>query len=399
MVFQILDDKKDCLGVYVDGQFIYGEIPKNLDSTWSYSDHFEDRFINYGYLWTLGKSIKDSCPEHLKQRFVYYEKKIKSHFKSFFGAKINLKDVCFFDLVPEKQLRHYFQVKNEICKWIFSNCEKPSNYHFLLETYKTAENICKQKVNVNYTKLYNHAKTDTKAKNLLKWIQNNPHPTVNYDLFGSVTGRLTTKTGSFPIMNLKSEIRDIVEPKWDCFVELDFNAAEIRTMISLMGQEQPQEDIHEWNIKNIFKEDISRAKAKQKFFAWLYNSENKTIDSEFYSKDALVEKHYCEEQKEIRTPFGRRTSCDRFHALNYLLQSASSDNCLDRVNKIERFLRDRKSYVAFTIHDCVIIDLHRNDRHLIPQLKEIFEDTKLGSFVSNCKIGLNLKDLKDFKWS
>ena len=70
-------------------------------------------------------------------------------------------------------------------------------------------------------------------------------------------------------MNLKSELKGIVEPKWDCFLELDFNAAEIRTMISLMGQEQPQEDIHEWNIKNIFKEDLSRAEAKQKFFAWL----------------------------------------------------------------------------------------------------------------------------------
>ena len=248
-------------------------------------------------------------------------------------------------------------------------------------------------------KLYNHAKTDTKAKNLLQWIQSNPNPNVNYDLFGSKTGRLTTKLGSFPIMNLKTEIKDIVEPKWDCFIELDFNASEIRTMISLMGQDQPQEDIHEWNIKNIFKEDISRSKAKQKFFAWLYNSENKTIDSEFYSKDILVEKFYCSEKEEIRTSFGRRTSCDRFHALNYLLQSTSSDNCLDRVNKIERYLRDRKSYVAFTIHDCVIIDLHRDDRHIIPQLKEIFEDTKLGNFPSSCHIGKNLGEMREFTWN
>jgi len=169
-------------------------------------------------------------------------------------------------------------------------------------------------------------------------------------------------------------------------------------MISLMGQKQPQEDIHEWNIKNIFKEDISRAEAKQKFFAWLYNSENKTIDSEFYSKGALVEEFYCEEQKEIRNPFGRRATCDRFHALNYLLQSSSSDNCLDRVNKIERFLRDRRSYVAFTIHDCIIIDLHRDDRALIPQLKQIFEDTKLGKFKSSCHIGKNYGNMREFKW-
>jgi hypothetical protein len=230
-------------------------------------------------------------------------------------------------------------------------------------------------------------------------MQSNPNPVIKYDLFGTVTGRLSTKEGSFPIMNLKNEIKDIVEPKWDCFIELDYNAAEIRTMISLMGQEQPQEDIHEWNIKNIFREDISREKAKQKFFAWLYNSENKTIDSEFYSKDALVEKFYSEQEKILRSPLGRRTNCDRFHALNYLLQSASSDNCLDRVNKIHRYLRDRKSYVAFTIHDCVIIDLHRDDRHLIPEIKQIFEDTKLGKFVTGCKIGRNLGELEEFKWT
>ncbi|UCH71649.1 MAG: hypothetical protein JSW62_04420 [Thermoplasmatales archaeon] len=399
MVFQILDDKKDCIGYYADGELIYSNLPISASCTWSYSEHLFGKQIDYGYLWTNGKSMKAACPEHLQTRLKAHESRIKGHFKSFRTSKINMEDVCFYDLVPKKQLMHYFQVKNEICDWIFENYEKPANYSYLLDTYITCQEISKQEVKINLHKLYNYAKTDAKAKHLLTWMQSNPNPVVNYDIFGSVTGRLATKTGSFPIMNLKNEIKDIVEPKLDCFVEFDFNAAEIRTMISLMGQDQPQEDIHEWNIKNIFKEDLSRAEAKQKFFAWLYNSENKTIDSKFYSKDALVEKFYCEEQKEIRNPFGRRTACDRFHALNYLLQSASSDNCLDRVNKIERFLRDRKSYVAFTIHDCVIIDLHRDDRHLIPQLKQIFEDTKLGSFRSGCKIGKDLKNMRDFKWT
>ena len=399
MVFQILDDKKDCVGYYANEQIIYNKPPMSASRTWNYSEHLQNHEVDYAYLWAEGKSLSEICPEHLKTRLAAYEKRIKAQFKAFNKSKINFEDICFYDLVPNKQIEHYFQIRNEICEWVFDNYEKPRNYNFLLDTYITCQRIRQNNVSINMHKLYNHAKTDTKARNLLKWIQTNPELSINYDIFGSVTGRLTTKNGSFPIMNLKNEIKDVVEPKWDCFVEFDFNAAEIRTMISLMGQKQPQEDIHEWNIKNIFKEDISRAKAKQKFFAWLYNSENKTIDSEFYSKVALVEKFYNEQEKILRTPFGRRTSCDRFHALNYLLQSSSSDNCLDRVNKIERFLTDRKSYVAFTIHDCCIIDLHRDDRHLIPQIKEIFEDTKLGKFVSNCKMGRNLKDLRDFKWN
>ena len=396
MIFQLMDDKKDCVGVYTNGQFIYDRIPTNMDSTWAYSEHLGDRYIQYGYLWAQGSKISDICPEHLLARWKTADKKIKSHFRSLFVSKINFDDVCFFDIVPNKQLEHYFQTKNEICEWVFSNVDKPTHYGLLHDSYITIQNISKHVLNINKHKLFKYSNYDAKARSLWNWIKDRGPVYTKYNLFGSVTGRLTTAEGSFPIMNLKTELKDIVEPKWDCFLELDFNAAEIRTMISLMGQEQPQEDIHEWNIKNIFKEDISRAQAKQKFFAWLYNSENKTIDSEFYSKDILVEKFYVDGK--IQTPFGRRTTCDRFHALNYLLQSASSDNCLERVNKIERFLRDRRSYVAFTIHDCVIIDFHRNDRHLIPQLKQIFEDTKLGAFPSSCQVGKNLGTMKEFVW-
>ncbi len=397
MVFQLMDDKKDCIGVYADGEFIYDKIPKSLNRTWGYSEHLRDRYMEYAALWTQGRSISDICPEHLEVRWETAERKMKAHFRSLSTTKIKMDDICFFDIIPNKHLEHYFQTKNEICDWVFSNVDKPTHYGLLHDSYITIQEIRKHKVNVNKHKLFKYSKTDAKAMHLWKWIQENSHSTVNYDLFGSKTGRLTTKVGSFPIMNLKTELKDIVEPKWDCFLELDFNAAEIRTMISLMGQEQPQEDIHEWNIKHIFREEISRETAKQRFFAWLYNSENKTIDSKFYSKNILVEKFYTEGQ--IQTPFGRRTVCDRFHALNYLLQSASSDNCLDRVNKIERFLRGKKSYVAFTIHDCCIIDLHRDDRNLIPELKQIFEDTKLGSFKSGCKIGKNLGNMRDFTWN
>ena len=396
MVFQLMDDKKDCLGVYTNGQFVYERIPDNVNQTWGYSRHLRDRHIQYAALWTQGRSISDICPEHLSARWNSAEKKIRSHFKSLATTKINIEDVCLFDLVPNKQLEHYFQTKNEICDWVFTNVDKPTHYGLLHDSYITIQNIAKHEVTINKHKLFRHSQKDTKARNLWFWIKDRGDVFVEYNLFGSITGRLTTVEGSFPIMNLKTELRDIVEPMWDCFLELDFNAAEIRTMISLMGQKQPQEDIHEWNIKNIFKEEITREKAKQKFFAWLYNSENKSIESEYYNKETLVSRHY--KGGKIQTPFGRRTVCDRFHALNYLLQSASSDNCLDRVNKIERFLRGRKSYVAFTIHDCVIVDLHRGDRHLIPQLKQIFEDTKLGEFPSSCHIGKNLGEMREFTW-
>jgi hypothetical protein len=168
-------------------------------------------------------------------------------------------------------------------------------------------------------------------------------------------------------------------------------------MLSLTGKEQPQGDIHEWHKQEIFKNEITRDEAKQRFFAWLYNPNSTALESSPYDKQALLGQYYREES--IHTKFGRQAPCGPFHALNYLLQSHSSDNCLERVNKINVFLRDRRSYVAFTIHDCVIIDLHQSDRTLIPQLKEIFEDTRLGQFPSSCHIGKNLGELKEFAWN
>mgnify|MGYP003645544753 FL=1 len=225
MVFQIMDDKKDCTGVYTNGEFIYDRIPTHLDHTWGYSEHLKDRHIQYAILWSQGKSISDICPEHLKKRWEIAERKIKAHFKSLFVSKINKDDVCFFDLVPNKQLQHYFEIKNEICEWVFTSLDKPTHYGLLHDSYITIQNIAKREVTINKHKLFKHSQNDAKARYLWKWIQNNSHPRVNYDLFGSVTGRITTRVGSFPIMNLKRELKDIVEPKWDCFLELDFNAA------------------------------------------------------------------------------------------------------------------------------------------------------------------------------
>jgi hypothetical protein len=397
MVFQTLDDKRDCKGMYANSQFIYDKGPKDGDVTWCYSDHLRNTHVQYGYLWTGGQSLKESCPEHLKSRFEARENKMKAYFKSFGIAKVNFNDVCFYDLVPTKHLRHYFEVKNEICEWVMDNYNKPSNYSFLHDSYLTIQDIAQNPVKINMHKLYKWAQTDTKAKNLLFWLQHNPWPSVDYNLFGTKTGRLTTKPGSFPIMNLKTELKSIVEPKWDCYLELDFNAAEIRTLLSLSGESQPQGDIHEWHKQNIFKEELSRDEAKQRFFAWLYNPNSQALESSPYDKQTILGQYYREEK--IHTRFGRQAACSPFHALNYVLQSHSSDNCLERVNKINVFLRDRKSYVAFTIHDCVIIDLHRDDRSLIPQLKQIFEDTRLGKFPSSCHVGKNLGELKEFTWS
>jgi hypothetical protein len=242
---------------------------------------------------------------------------------------------------------------------------------------------------LNKNKLFNYQKTDYKARSLWKSFGEKT-PYISYDIYGAVTGRLTTKTNSFPILNLKKEIADVVVPKNDAFIQFDFNGAEIRTLLSLSGEPQPQEDIHEFNAKIL---KCSRAEAKKKFFAWFYNPNKKNQElAKFYKRDVVLEKHYVDGV--VMTPFGRKIVADDFHSFNYLLQSASSDNCLSQAVKLNKFLNGRKSFVHSAVHDSVTIDFHGEDRDLVSHIKQIFEDTRLGEFKSSMHIGKNYKDME-----
>ena len=116
-----------------------------------------------------------------------------------------------------------------------------------------------------------------------------------------------------------------------------------------------------------------------------------------YDREQVLERYY--NDGIVSTPLGRKIESDDFHALNYLLQSTSSDNCMAQCVKINKFLRNKSSFVHSVVHDSLTIDLDLKDRHLLPQIQEIFEDTQLGWFKSSAHVGKNLRDLQEISWS
>ena len=396
MVFQIIDEKDGCYGVYTSGKFIYDRVPNALHRTWGWSRHLIANNCEYAHIWSGGKSLDEACPETLKGRYEAYSKKIKALLNAFVNAHIKLGNLCLFDLVPEKDLKNWLDAKNEICQHIFDSIEKPANYSFLSQTYEMCKEISFQNVKIDWELMKHFAVKDPKARSIVDRFD--PSRTfVNYNVFGSITGRLATAQDSFPIMNVKNEHKEAIIPRNDWFVEFDYNGAEVRTLLSLTDKEQPEEDIHEFHVKNVYRDFGSRAKAKERFFAWLYNANSDDYLTErFYDRKSVLASYY--RGGHVHTPFGRKIPSDDFHALNYLLQSSSSDNCLWQVNKIHRFLRDKKSTVAFTIHDSVVIDLAANERNMLPQIKELFENTRLGKFKVGIKIGKNMAKLQEFSW-
>ena len=53
MTFQILDDRRECYGIYYNGSFIYDSFPNNLDRTWEWCPHLLGRNINYGSIYGI----------------------------------------------------------------------------------------------------------------------------------------------------------------------------------------------------------------------------------------------------------------------------------------------------------------------------------------------------------
>ena len=95
----------------------------------------------------------------------------------------------------------------------------------------------------------------------------------------------------------------------------------------------------------------------------------------------------------VVTPFGRKIEADRFHALNYIIQSTSSDLFLKSAVKVDKILKDKKSKIAFTLHDSLVIDLHEEDKQILPEIAECFSNTELGKWRVNVSAGKNFGDM------
>jgi len=304
-----------------------------------------------------------------------------------------MRDHCIFDLVPEDFLKEFCEVKNKITEYVFERYEKPECYDHLHDMQKLLHKIRYQELNLNNQgckSLHFSSRNSARVTALLRGPQY-----VDYNAFGTVTGRLTTHAESFPMLTVQKEFRKLLKPHNEWFLSLDYNAAEVRTFIGLAGEPQPAEDVHQWHIKNLIQGEIDREDAKIKFFAWLYNPEASNDEFNIYHREKVLDKWY--EEGYISTMFNRKIPVDARKALNYLIQSTTSDLVLERAIVLDKFLTDKKSFISHIVHDEVVVDLADEDRHLVPEIKEIFANNKLARFLVNLSCGENYYDLKELK--
>jgi hypothetical protein len=295
-----------------------------------------------------------------------------------------------FDLIPRDFLVEFNEIKTQIIRHVFETYPKPTHCEHLCSVERLLYKIRYQPLKLNADnckELFYKTHTRRQAQKIL---QGNPY--IDYNIFGTVTGRLTTYSDSFPILTLKKELRSLIKPHNDWFISLDYNGAEARTVLELSEHSQPTEDIHEWNMAHLFEDrEIDRDEAKTLFFAWLYNPDSTAIKTDYYNREALLDKWYVDGY--INTPYGRVIEVEKRKAFNYLIQSTTSDRVLSKAVLIDRFLESRKSWISHVVHDEIVIDLADEDRKLLPQIKDIFED----GYMANVNAGKNYLELQELE--
>ena len=375
-IIQTLDIQQKCRGAF-DGSVLIKEPTReffeDFSVAWTHSPLLEDEEYKYLFVTSRGEPLAkfSTNPEKYQQ----YQKRIKAQKRASLAAKIDIEGSCLFDVVPEHQLLGWLSERHSAMRNLQKlSTDRVKSYEILHKAHVLASNIARQDITFKGKK-----------------------ERVIYNIFGSSTGRFTTEKRSVPILTLKKEQRYLLEPQNDAFVEIDLNAAEIRMLLALCGQEQPKKDIHEWVSENVFSREYSREEIKVKVFSWLYNiSAPKSRLDEIFSRQ-IFRDFYSSEEETLITPFGRTLQVEERKAQNYLLQSTTSDQVVENAYKIQKMLKDKNTTVAFTLHDSIVLDMSKEDVTILRDIKEQFEQTRWGNFISTCKIGKNFGNLKEMK--
>ena len=156
MLIQALDDKQHCIGIYHEGKLIYDCDEFDLDAvsaTWNYSPIFAQKDAVIASLLVGGKSLDEVCPGFLRHRWETINARLKAFYKSFSTAKVSLDKHCFYDLVPQRFLLEYCDIKNQITKHVLENYDKPKNYDFMAGLVALLHRIKDRKLNLKFENL------------------------------------------------------------------------------------------------------------------------------------------------------------------------------------------------------------------------------------------------------
>jgi hypothetical protein len=209
----------------------------------------------------------------------------------------------------------------------------------------------------------------------------------SYNLY-NITSRPTNAFNSinFLAFNKDNGSRAAFIPQNDAFIELDFDGYHLRLIANKMGTEVPKDQsIHEYLGKQYYgKEELTPEEyqeAKKITFRQMYNGvEDEYKHIEFFEDVAIAVDAMWTAYKTtgfLELPNRRRITLDNPNPqklFNYYIQCLETVNNVKKLDKLKKYLKDKKSKVLLVVYDSILIDYSAEDgKSTLFHIKDILE--------------------------
>ncbi len=241
---------------------------------------------------------------------------------------------------------------------------------------------------------------------------------------GTETGRFSYRSPNLQNVPRDSHLRKIFPPRKNfLFVMIDFDQQEYRLLAdlacerSLIKQVSGGKDVHSATAELM---RVDRFTAKTINFALLYGAGAATLAKtlgtteekalglkmKYFSVLPNIKKfikrtiNECKFRGHIHNFAGRRLHVKKgreFVAVNHLIQSSGADVVKSAMLRLHDYLRDKCSDMVLQVHDEIIFEVHKDELHIIDDLKEIMEGIykPLNGLHLTCSVGYSFKSWGD----
>lgn len=308
--------------------------------------------------------------------FKLIHEKFKAEMRSLYACKIPI--TKFIDFLSYDIIFEFYSAFKEAILFLFDKYNNVPDYEYLAKAFIVSEYI-------GNSRLLFH---NEQVKILF-------NPFTDY-------GRYGLNAGSFNILSLSKDKRGGLLPLKDYeFVEFDYNAFEVRVLLSMLKINQPAGDLYEV-LHNMSDDYRPRSQFKQFLISSLYSkNEDKTVLYKFIKSKRFYERFKIENGF-VTNVFGKKMDSDEYHLMSRILQSSAAYILYQQMFELLLYLQTNnlKSKLSFSIHDSICISVHYSEKDKIPEFRKILSDVRVkelnyqGTFEMKTKIGKNYGDMK-----
>lgn len=207
-------------------------------------------------------------------------------------------------------------------------------------------------------------------RHTLKFSEGNYHNRVSLRFLSGKTLRACYDGASFPVLTLPREERKNVILQ-GTGVNIDFNSADLRSLLLICGYPQPETDAYVWLATSLGLA-IPRAEMKKNFNVWVHAGGNPQL-SDFFHRDRLMQNYWTAGVLTIPIWKTMEIECDEEHAFGYMVQASSAIVFLLSLARLIALGKLEKSRILFPLHDSVFIDAHPSELHLSQRWQRFFQ--------------------------